>query len=132
MRSRKLHSRGQGGEYLTLSELAYLLGLSAKVLRAEARRGSFPTYTCGRVRRRARLAEVQAWVLSTRVEPATEEAAVHADGVVAARLQRETQKRRVPIHEQPASRDPRGQKKARSSFATPTPSSVTDSGLTET
>ncbi len=124
--------RGQDSEFLTLPVLADLLGLNVRVLRTEAGRSSFPTYTCGGVRRRARLVDVRVWVQSTLSEPVTEEAVAHADGVVTARLQRETQKRRVPIYEQPASRDPRGQEKARSSSATPTPSSVTGSSLTET
>ncbi len=123
---------GRDQKYYSLPDAARALGLSVRVLRRGARLGWFPIYAPGGSRVRVRLADIQAWIQSTRSQPASEKASVHADGVVTERLQRETQKRRVPIYEKPASRDPRGQEKARSSSATPTPSSVTGSSLTET
>ncbi len=122
----------RNGELRTLPAAARALGLPVKILRREARAGSFPTYAAGGVRRRVLLAEVQAWVRLTRVEPATEEAVAHADGVVTRVINREMQRRRLPTDGQPDSRERLDQENARSPPATLATEAAIDSDFTET
>ena len=82
-------SNRRGREFLTIPAAARALEISEKVLRREARAGSFPIYTFGGKRRRVRLVDIIEWVHSTLVVPPTAKAAAHAETVVYARLARE-------------------------------------------
>ncbi len=123
---------GRDRKYYSLPDAARALGLSVKILRRAALNGYFPTYTPEGTRRRVRLEDIQAWIQSTRSQPASEKASVHADGVVTERLQRETRKRRASVHEQPDSRELRDQGNARPIPEARSPKTATDSDLTET
>ena len=80
--------------YGTLPEAARRFGVSVKVLRREARAGTFAVYGAGteRGRRdRVRFAEIEAWLRSTRI-----------DGTIAARVEAalasEKRRRERPVH----------------------------------
>jgi len=75
-------------ELVTLRELDARYGVGLKRVRYEARRGSFPVYTAGTKWWRARPAEFEHWLASTRV-PATPHAEARVAEILEERRQRD-------------------------------------------